>query len=441
MLAEAMNESRSMPTATSFRTLAVDTLDAKRKALNAELKERGMKVSFTHLIAWAIVRATVDWPAMARSYEERDGKPTVIDPGHVNLGIAVDVERKDGSRSLMVPCIKAAETVDFAAFHASLRGADHEDAGEQAHRRRFQGHHRDAHQSRRPRHGRLGAPPDAWPGDDRRLRFARLPGRAGTRPPREVKALGVSKVMTTSSTYDHRIIQGAESGSFLRRIDQLLQGEDAPTSRLPRRWGSRQRGHDRRPPRPRRCRCRPPHPRRVAAAEPDRELLQAVQAATSLLKAYRTHGHLAARVNPLGGEPKGDPALEPENLNLTPETDDPDPGLDLADRSRGRNAARRAAADAPGLPRPDRLSDRASVLAPATDVAAGDDRDGWHRAPLSDEERRALLSRLIQVYQFERFLQKAYLGQKAFSIEGLDVIVPMIDEIATLGAGTAPRRS
>ena len=127
-----------------------------------------------------------------------------------------------------------------------------------------------------------------------------------------------------TSTYDHRIIQGAESGSFLRRIDQLLQGEDefyesvaetldvaaeVVTNAHP---PSASAPPLRRPP-------RPAAPSAVVGAEPDRELLQAVQAATSLLKAYRTHGHLAAQLNPLGGEPKGDPALEPENLNLTPE--------------------------------------------------------------------------------------------------------------------------
>src|SRR3954453_2979516 len=118
MLANAMNESRSVPTATSFRTVPVDTLDAKRKAINGVLKERGMKVSFTHLVAWAIVQAAKEWPVMARAYTEQDGKPHVVEGGSVNLGIAVDVERKDGSRSLMVPCLKGAEGLDFAGFHS-----------------------------------------------------------------------------------------------------------------------------------------------------------------------------------------------------------------------------------------------------------------------------------------------------------------------------------
>src|ERR671923_133656 len=95
MLAQAMNESRSVPTATSFRTLSVDILDAKRRALNVELKERAIKVSFTHLIAWAIVKAALDWPVMGRSYTESEGKPQVVEPAGANLGIAVDVERKD----------------------------------------------------------------------------------------------------------------------------------------------------------------------------------------------------------------------------------------------------------------------------------------------------------------------------------------------------------
>src|SRR5918994_922004 len=96
MLVKAMEESRAIPTATSFRTLAVDTLDAKRKALNGELKERGMKVSFTHLVAWAMVQAATEWQMMTRSFAEADGKPQVVEPTHVNLGIAVDVERRGG---------------------------------------------------------------------------------------------------------------------------------------------------------------------------------------------------------------------------------------------------------------------------------------------------------------------------------------------------------
>src|SRR6201746_922925 len=87
MLAKAMDESRAVPTATSFRTIAVDTLDAKRKAINAQLKDRGLKTSFTHLVAWAIVEATKEIPVMVRTFAEKDGKPFAIENGPVNLGI------------------------------------------------------------------------------------------------------------------------------------------------------------------------------------------------------------------------------------------------------------------------------------------------------------------------------------------------------------------
>ena len=229
-----------------------------------------------------------------------------------------------------------------------------------------------------------------------------------------------------TSTYDHRIIQGAESGSFLRRIDELLQGEDdfyesvAEALEIP--VGPVANAH------PASASAPPlgapataPARRRVAQRRPTRELLQAVQAATSLLKAYRTHGHLAARVNPLGGEPKGDPALDPENLNLTPELMAQIPASILRIGVEGETLL-----DA--LPRM-REAYCGTIAYQVEHLSSHQQRvwlremieTGWHRAPLENDEKRALLSRLIEVFQFERFLQKAYLGQKMFSIEGLDV--------------------
>ena len=135
--------------------------------------------------------------------------------------------------------------------------------------------------------------------------------------------IGAEKVMTMTSTYDHRIIQGAESGRFLQRIEALLQGEEGFYERVFADLGRRAARAPAAagPRRGRRRRARgagtAPAPRRGAGH--DEELLQAVQAATSLLKAHRTHGHLAARLDPLGREPEGDPALDPEPLGLTPE--------------------------------------------------------------------------------------------------------------------------
>ncbi|MEA2396906.1 MAG: hypothetical protein QOK25_462, partial [Thermoleophilaceae bacterium] len=111
-LVRFMNESRQIPTATSFRTLEVDTLDARRRAL----KDAGRKLSFTHLIAWAIVQAARDMPVMTHAYEEQDGKPQRVDPGSVSLGLAVDAQRKDGSRTLVVPVLRDADSLDFPSF-------------------------------------------------------------------------------------------------------------------------------------------------------------------------------------------------------------------------------------------------------------------------------------------------------------------------------------
>jgi 2-oxoglutarate dehydrogenase E1 component len=173
-------------------------------------------------------------------------------------------------------------------------------------------------------------------------------------------------------------------------------------------------------------------PPAAVGAKPDEELLQAVQAATSLLKAYRTHGHLAARLDPLGSEPKGDPAIQPETLNLTPELMSQVPAsilrigvpgetlLDVLPRMRETYCGTMGYQFEHLSSHQQRMWLREMI------------ETGAHCQPLTEDERKRLLNRLIDVFQFERFLEKAYLGQKMFSIEGLDAIVPMLDEVVTL---------
>jgi multifunctional 2-oxoglutarate metabolism enzyme len=436
MLAKAMADSRSIPTATSFRTLAVDTLDAKRKALNGVLKERGMKVSFTHLIAWAIVQAATEWRVMGRTYEEREGKPHAIEPAHVNLGIAVDVERKDGSRGLLVPCIKAAETLDFAAFHSYYEDLITKTRENKLTADDFQG--TNITLTNPGGLGTVASVPRLMTGQGTIVATGSIayPVEWAHSSSEKVKTLGISKVMTMTSTYDHRVIQGAESGSFLRRIDQLLGGEDSfyesvaealeisptvVTSAHPAAASA-----------PPVAAPAAPVPAAAPEARPDLELLQAVQAGTSLLKAFRTHGHLAARLDPLGSEPKGDPALQPENLNLTPELMAQIPASVLRIECPGDTLLE-------VLPRIREVY-CGTIAYQIEHLSSHQQRvwlremieTNWHRKPLDEEEKRALLDRLTQVFEFERFLQRTYLGQKMFSIEGLDAVVPMLDEIATL---------
>jgi 2-oxoglutarate dehydrogenase E1 component len=433
MLAQAMNESRSVPTATSFRTLPVDVLDAKRRALNGVLKERGMKVSFTHLIAWAIVRAATEWPVMGRAYAEEDGKPQVIEPGSINLGIAVDVERKDGSRSLMVPCIKAADSSGFAEFHSY-----YEDLITKTRENKLTADDFVGTNITLTNPGGLGtvaSVPRLMKNQGTIVATGSIayPPEWAHAPADKIKALGISKVMTMTSTYDHRIIQGAESGSFLRRIDQLLQGEDGFYESIAESLGmgagvvtSAYPASASAPPLTAGAAASP------ATTTPGTELLQAVQAATSLLKAYRTHGHLAARLNPLRAEGDGDPALEPETLNLTPELMSQIPAQILRIGVEGETLLE-------ALPRM-REAYCGTIAYQIEHLASHQQRvwlremieTGAHRKPLSAGEKRGLLRRLIEVFEFERFLQRAYLGQKVFSIEGLDAVVPMIDELVTL---------
>jgi multifunctional 2-oxoglutarate metabolism enzyme len=432
MLAQAMGESREVPTATSFRTIAVDTLEAKRKALNGQLKERGQKVSFTHLIAWAIVQAAKEWTVMTRTYEEREGRPFAIEGGPVNLGIAVDVERKDGSRSLMVPAIKGAEGLDFAAFHSYYEDLITKTRESRLSADDFQG--TNISLTNPGGIGTVASVPRLMKGQSAIVAAGAIayPAEWAHASPERLRQLGVSKTMTLTSTYDHRVIQGAESGAFLRRIEQLLEGEDDFYETV-----AADLGIDAAP-------LAAAHPASASApplgapapttapGQPDEELLGAVQAATSLLKGYRTHGHLAARLDPLGREPKGDPAIQPENLNLTPEL-------------MARVPASILRLGVPGetlldvLPR---LREAyCDTIAYQFEHLSSHQQRTWlremvetgaHRQPLTDEEKRRLLGRLIDVFEFERFVEKAYLGQKIFTIEGLDAIVPMLDELVTL---------
>ena len=200
----------------------MDALDGRRK----ELKAGGKKLSFTHLIAWAIVQAAGDMPVMGHAYAEQDGKPQRVTPGSVSLGLAVDVERKDGTRSLVVPVLRDASELSFADFVARydelVVGARDNTLQPDA----YQG--ANITLTNPGGIGTVASVPRLMPGQGTIVATGAIgypPGLTSVDPAR-LAELGVQKVMTMTSTYDHRVIQGAESGAFLRRIDQLLQGED-----------------------------------------------------------------------------------------------------------------------------------------------------------------------------------------------------------------------
>ena len=385
-LARFMDESRSIPTATSFRTLSVDVLDARRK----DLKGAGKKLSFTHLIAWAIVQAARELDVMAHSYAEDGGKPQRAVPGSISLGLAVDVERKDGTRSLVVPVLHAASELGFADFVARydelVVGARDNTLDPGA----YQG--ANISLTNPGGIGTVASVPRLMPGQGTIVATGAIgypPGLTGVEPDK-LRELGVQKVMTMTSTYDHRVIQGAESGAFLRKVDALLQGEDGFYEVVFEAMGLP--GVAQGDSTPAAVTADEPVPAAaIPAAAPvaDAALLQAVQAATSVVKAHRMHGHLAAQLDPLGSEPIGDPALDPAHGQPQRRADAAHSGLGAARGVPGRHLRRGAARPARDLHGHDRLRDRAHRRPRAARVAAPGDRVG--RVPPAARGRRAAL--------------------------------------------------
>jgi multifunctional 2-oxoglutarate metabolism enzyme len=428
MLVRYMEESRSIPTATSFRTLTVTRLDARRR----ELKAGPRKVSFTHLIAYAIVRAARDMPVMADHFAEIDGKPHRVVDGKVNLGLAVDVEKKDGSRTLMVPVIMNAGGLPFDAFLDS-----YDALVEKARTNTLTADDLVGANVTLTNPGGLGtvaSVPRLMPSQGTIVATGSIAYPVGLGNIGEM--IGAEKVMTMTSTYDHRVIQGAESGRFLARIEEYLQGENgfyedvfgslgmelgpAPTLPAPAAAASAAAGAV--------------ASSAAAAYTGGEEMLQAVQAASTFVSRVRSHGHLAARLDPLGSEPEGDPGLDPEALGLVPEI-------------QARLPAKIFQMYVPGATLADALPHLretycGTIAYEIEHIASHRQRvwlrehieSGAFRHELTNDERRKLLRRLVTVDALERFMHKAYLGQHQFSIEGLDMTVPMLDELIQLSA-------
>ena len=456
-LAGAMDQSLTIPTATSFRTLAVGTLETKRAELNGALKAAGRseKISFTHLIAFALARAAREIPAMVASFRRENGAALRVTSG-IHLGIAVDTERKDGSRFLVVPVIKSADALDFIAFRTAYEAL-----------------------IAKAREGKLGA--DDLTGATFTLTnpggigtiasVPRLTAGQGTivaagaiafppgfasADPAALKSLGVEKVMTLTSTYDHRVIQGAQSGEFLKRIDDLLAGKDDFYDTVFASCGVASRNGaasstvavSAAPARSAQASSSAATlvtdipatlPRQIEAYSD--ELLRAVAAGMAILSAYRRHGHLAATLDPLGAQPQGDPALDWHNYALTPAIMSAIPSSILRTKVDGDTLADVVA---------ELRKTYGSTIAYEVEHIANIQQREWlrdyiesgaHFVQLEDEKAKRVLQRLTKVETFERYLRKSFIGAKTFSIEGLDVMVPMLEEIITLlgddGVGNA----
>ena len=395
-LAANMTASLGVPTATSFRELPTAVLEARRAELNA--LGGGRRISFTHLIGYAAVRALAEQPQLSHAYLEVAGQPYRVPASGIHLGLAVDVERNDGQRFLVVPVIHAADAPDFAAFHAR-----YEALVEAARTNRLSPDDMAGASVTLTNPGTLGTSASVP-----RL----MPGQGLILATGAIRSTGAGRAMTISSTYDHRIIQGAESGALLRRIEALLNGADGFYESVFAALGL--------------AAGAAPAPSGAAVSPP---AMRTIAAGMALVHAHRSFGHLAATLDPLGSPPAGEAALEPATHGLSEADLAAIPAEVLGIHVPGATLAEAL---------PELRRRYCGTIAYEVEHIASHDERAWlreaiesdlHRAPLTTDERRALLRRLTEVEGLERFLHRAYLGQKRFSIEGLDAMVPMLERM------------
>ncbi|HEV7958286.1 MAG TPA: multifunctional oxoglutarate decarboxylase/oxoglutarate dehydrogenase thiamine pyrophosphate-binding subunit/dihydrolipoyllysine-residue succinyltransferase subunit [Acidimicrobiales bacterium] len=423
-----MEASLAVPTATSVRTVAARLLEINRAALNESLaRSSGAKVSFTHLIAYAIVKGLGEVPALNSTFVaavDEKGTPGVRHHEHVGLGLAVDVEKKDGSRNLLVPVIKDADTMDFRTFLLA-----YEDLVRRVHGGAFGADDLAGATVSITNPGTLGtvqSVPRLMPGQGAIIGVGALGWPAGfeAADPRALAELGVGKVMTLTSTYDHRIIQGAESGLFLKYVAECLAGShdfyDQVFASLgvpyePARWAKDAN----------------PSP---TEGEAERILKQIrVQA---LINMYRVRGHLNAHLDPLSsGPPAPHAELELSTYGLTiwdlqrSFVVDGLAGLHEATLEMILAILRDAYCRTTGI-------EYGHMMDPVQKRWIQERVEGV-TTTTSPEEQRRILSALSEAEVFEKFLHTRYVGQKRFGLEGAEssivALQTVLDEAADRG--------
>nr|WP_029432753.1 multifunctional oxoglutarate decarboxylase/oxoglutarate dehydrogenase thiamine pyrophosphate-binding subunit/dihydrolipoyllysine-residue succinyltransferase subunit [Blastococcus sp. URHD0036] len=407
-----MNASLTVPTATSVRAVPAKLLADNRIVVNNHLaRARGGKVSFTHLIGYALVRALDDFPNMNNAFAEIDGKPMLVQPEHVNFGLAIDLPKPDGSRSLVVASIKGAEAMDFAQFWAA-----YEDVIRRARQNKLTLEDFSGTTISLTNPGTIGtnhSVPRLTAGQGAIIGVGAMeyPAEFQGMSPEALTDLGISKIITLTSTYDHRIIQGAESGDFLRRLHALLLGEDGfyddvfRSLRIPYepvRWM--------------------PDVRVGREGQIDKEAR-----VIEVIEAYRRNGHLMADTDPLEFK-----------VRTHPDLDILQHGLTLWDLDRefpvGGFAGERMMAlrDILGVLR---NSYCRTVGVEYMHITDPEEREWIQKrvelkAEKPDREKQKhVLGRLNAAEAFETFLQTKYVGQKRFSLEGGESLIPVLDEV------------
>ncbi|MCI3152065.1 MULTISPECIES: multifunctional oxoglutarate decarboxylase/oxoglutarate dehydrogenase thiamine pyrophosphate-binding subunit/dihydrolipoyllysine-residue succinyltransferase subunit [Streptomyces] len=411
-VAKNMDASLELPTATSVRAVPVKLLFDNRIVINNHLKRaRGGKISFTHLIGYAMVQAIKAMPSMNYSYAKVDGKPTLVKPEHINLGLAIDLVKPNGDRQLVVAAIKKAETLNFFEFWQA-----YEDIVRRARDNKLTMDDFTGVTVSLTNPGGLGtvhSVPRLMPGQSVIMGVGSMdyPAEFQGTSQDTLNKLGISKVMTLTSTYDHRVIQGAASGEFLRQVANLLLGENNFYDEIfealripyePVRW------------------------LKDIDASHDDDVTKAARV-FDLIHSYRVRGHVMADTDPLEYK-----------VRKHPDLDIVEHGLTLWDLEREFAVGGFAGKSMM------KLRDILGVLRDSYCRTTGiefmhiqdpkqrkwiqDRVERGHTKPEREEQLR-ILRRLNAAEAFETFLQTKYVGQKRFSLEGGESVIPLLDAV------------
>ncbi|MBA2621839.1 MAG: multifunctional oxoglutarate decarboxylase/oxoglutarate dehydrogenase thiamine pyrophosphate-binding subunit/dihydrolipoyllysine-residue succinyltransferase subunit, partial [Acidobacteria bacterium] len=425
-IVENMEQSLSVPTATSIRNVPVKVLEENRRVINDYLQSRGRsKVSFTHLIAWAIVKALKNYPQLNNGYGLVDGKPSRLENAGVNLGIAIDIEKKDGSRNLLVPNVKGSGEMNFAEFLAAYNETVKKARDGKLEISDFQG--TTISLTNPGTLGTVASNPRLMSGQSAIIATGAIeyPAEYQAMTDGALSQIGIGKTVTLTSTYDHRVIQGAESGLFLAKIHEFLVGKhefydeifaDLEINYSPLKWAQ-----DYNP--------------SLFGGDHLREQTVKQAKVLELINAYRTRGHLLADIDPLNMTSHHAAELDLENYSLTIWDLDREfitgglHGKDVLTLREILSVLRRAYCGKVGIEyrhiqsKEEKIWLREQIRQQFVDPE-----------PLAVEIQKQLLQRLIEAEQFEQFLHKKYLGQKRFSLEGTETVIPLLDQLIEEGA-------
>ena len=417
-IAENMEASLQVPTATSQRQVPIKLLDENRRLINEYRAAHGQsKVSFTQFVAWAVVQALKAFPRLNDAYDTSGGAPARVRREAIRLGLAVDVPRPDGSRTLLVPNIKRSERMTLAEF---LVASD--DVVFRARSGKLQVSDFEGTTISLTNPGTLGTTasvPRLLPGQGLIVATGAIdyPAEFSAMGPEALSQLAISKVVTVSSTYDHRIIQGAESGSFLARVEELLLGghdfydrafADLGIPHKPMHWA-----RDKNP---------------ALFGDGRRGEIEKQARVLELINAYRVRGHLIADIDPLGLMP----------VQNHPELDLKTHGLTIWDLDREFWTGGLAGGEHMPLREIIAVMRRAYCGKVGTEyrfISAPGEKEWIRRrvgAPpevFPAELRKKILAKLVAAETFERFLGTRFLGQRRYSIEGCETAIALLDRM------------